>query len=35
MAFIELHNVSKFYGQFQVLKNCSVNVEKGEVIVIC
>ena len=35
MAFIELHNVSKFYGQFQVLNNCSVNVEKGEVFVIC
>ena len=35
MAFIKLHNVNKFYGQFQVLKNCSVNVEKGEVIVIC
>ena len=24
-----------WYGDFQVLKNCSVNVEKGEVVVVC
>jgi len=35
MAFIELHHVNKFYGQFQVLTDCSINVEKGEVVVIC
>ena len=32
---IEIKNVSKWYGDFQVLKNCSVNVEKGEVVVVC
>lgn len=35
MAMIEIKNISKWYGQFQVLKNCSVNVEKGEVVVVC
>jgi glutamate/aspartate transport system ATP-binding protein len=35
MAFIELHHVNKFYGQFQVLTDCSLTVEKGEVVVIC
>jgi glutamate/aspartate transport system ATP-binding protein len=35
MAMIELSNVSKWYGSFQVLKNCSTRVEKGEVVVIC
>ncbi|WP_371135425.1 amino acid ABC transporter ATP-binding protein [Frigidibacter sp.] len=33
---IELHDVSKWYGpSFQVLKNCSLTVAKGEVVVIC
>lgn len=32
---IEIKNISKWYGQFQVLKNCSVEVEKGEVVVVC
>ena len=32
---IELNNVSKWYGSFQVLKNCSTQVEKGEVVVVC
>ncbi len=32
---IELKNVSKWYGKFQALKNCSVTVEKGEVVVFC
>jgi glutamate/aspartate transport system ATP-binding protein len=35
MAMIELSNVSKWYGSFQVLKNCSTRVDKGEVVVIC
>ncbi len=35
MAMIEIRNVSKWYGNFQVLKNCSVSVEKGEVVVVC
>lgn len=32
---IEIKNVSKFYGQTQVLKNCSTHVAKGEVVVVC
>ena len=32
---IELKNVSKWYGDFQVLDNCSTRIKKGEVVVIC
>jgi len=32
---IELHDVSKWYGEFQVLKECSTRVAKGEVVVVC
>ncbi len=32
---IEVHNVSKWYGDFQVLVDCSTSVAKGEVIVVC
>ena len=32
---IEMRNVSKWYGEFQVLKNCSTRVDKGEVVVVC
>ncbi|OCQ53632.1 Glutamine transport ATP-binding protein GlnQ [Photorhabdus australis subsp. thailandensis] len=32
---ISLKNVSKWYGQFQVLTNCSTEVKKGEVVVVC
>jgi glutamate/aspartate transport system ATP-binding protein len=32
---ISIDNVSKWYGQFQVLTGCSTKVEKGEVIVVC
>ncbi|MCZ7447186.1 amino acid ABC transporter ATP-binding protein [Agrobacterium rhizogenes] len=33
---IELQSVNKWYGpNFQVLTNCSLNVAKGEVVVIC
>ncbi len=32
---IELNNVSKWYGQFQVLTDCSTTVQKGDVMVIC
>ena len=35
MAMIELQNISKWYGSFQVLKNCTTQVEKCEVIVVC
>ena len=32
---IELKNVSKWYGNFQVLDNCSTRIKKGEVVVVC
>ena len=32
---IELTNVSKWYGSFNVLKNCSTHVNRGEVVVVC
>ena len=32
---IEIKNVSKWYGTFQVLSNCTTNVSKGEVVVVC
>ena len=35
MPMIELKDVSKWYGSFQVLTKCTTNVEKGEVIVVC
>ena len=36
MAMIEIDRVSKWYGRdFQVIKECSATVEKGEVVVIC
>ena len=35
MAMIELHDVSKWYGSFQVLKDCTTRVDKGEVVVVC
>ena len=35
MAMIEFNDVSKWYGSFQVLKDCTTKVEKGEVVVVC
>ena len=35
MAMIELRGVSKWYGEFQVLRDCSTKVDKGEVVVVC
>ena len=32
---ISLENISKWYGKFQVLKNCTTRVGKGEVVVVC
>ena len=32
---IELKNVSKWYGSFQVLDDCSTRIQKGEVVVVC
>jgi glutamate/aspartate transport system ATP-binding protein len=35
MAMIEIKGVSKWYGEKQVLVDCTTNVEKGEVVVVC
>ena len=32
---IELKNVSKWYGNYQVLTDCSTRINKGEVVVVC
>jgi len=32
---IEINDISKWYGQFQVLKNCTTSVKKSEVVVVC
>jgi len=32
---IKIENVSKNYGSFDVLKDCSTTVSKGEVVVVC
>jgi glutamate/aspartate transport system ATP-binding protein len=32
---ISINNVSKWYGAFQVLAECSTQVAKGEVVVVC
>ncbi len=35
MGMIDFKNVSKWYGSFQVLTDCSTNINKGEVVVVC
>ena len=35
MPMIEIRNVSKRFGDFQVLKNCTTAVERGDVVVVC
>ena len=32
---IKIENVSKWYGLVQVLRDCSVNIDKGDVAVVC
>ena len=32
---IEIKNVSKWYGDFQVLTDCTATIQKGEVVVVC
>ena len=32
---IEIKDVSKWYGSFQVLKDCTMGIAKGEVVVVC
>ena len=34
-ATLHFQNVSKWYGDFQVLDQCSTQVNKGEVVVVC
>ncbi len=34
-AMIDIKNVSKWYGSFQVLTDCTTQVSKGEVVVVC
>jgi general L-amino acid transport system ATP-binding protein len=34
-SIIELENVDKFFGDFQALKNVSLNVNAGEKVVVC
>ncbi|MGQ4273972.1 amino acid ABC transporter ATP-binding protein [Terrihabitans sp. B22-R8] len=32
---IEIRNVDKWYGNFQVLTDCTTNIAKGDVVVVC
>src|SRR6218665_2369508 len=32
---IDIKNVSKWYGSFQVLSDCTTSIKKGEVVVVC
>jgi glutamate/aspartate transport system ATP-binding protein len=32
---IDVKNVSKWYGTFQVLTDCTTSIQKGEVVVVC
>ncbi len=32
---IDIQNLSKWYGSFQVLTNCNMSISKGEVVVVC
>src|SRR5271166_6502220 len=34
-SMIAMDNISKWFGTFQVLTECTTQVEKGEVIVVC
>ena len=35
MPMIEIQDISKWYGDFQVLTDCTTSIEKGEVVVVC
>jgi glutamate/aspartate transport system ATP-binding protein len=32
---IDIKDISKWYGTFQVLSNCTTSIQKGEVVVVC
>ena len=34
-AMIDIKHVSKWYGSFQVLTDCTTQIDKGEVVVVC
>jgi len=35
MSMIDIKGVSKWYGSFQVLTDCTTKISKGEVVVVC
>ncbi|CAN5189103.1 amino acid ABC transporter ATP-binding protein [soil metagenome] len=35
MPMIEVNNISKWYGSFQVLTDCTTSIEKKDVVVVC
>jgi glutamate/aspartate transport system ATP-binding protein len=35
MSMIEVNNISKWYGAFQVLTDCTTKIEKKDVVVVC
>jgi glutamate/aspartate transport system ATP-binding protein len=35
MPMIDIQGISKWYGSFQVLTDCTTHVERGEVVVVC
>jgi glutamate/aspartate transport system ATP-binding protein len=35
LAMIDIKNISKWYGTFQVLTDCTTSIRKGEVVVVC
>ncbi|SPL70703.1 amino acid ABC transporter ATP-binding protein [Acinetobacter stercoris] len=35
MPMIEIQHISKWYGDFQVLTDCTTSINKGEVVVVC
>jgi len=34
-SMIDIRDVSKWYGKTQVLQNCNLRIDKGEVVVVC
>src|SRR5512141_2907010 len=34
-TMIDIRDVSKWYGHFQVLKDCATRIAEGEVVVVC
>lgn len=35
LPMLDISGLNKWYGAFQVLKNCSLTVKRGEVVVVC